>query len=256
MSDATIRLAITIGLLGLFVGLEHLVPARANVLDLRRFSRHVGMTLLSSAVARLALAGGLAGIATFARDQGVGLFNVLALPIWIAIGISFLVLDLSIWGQHLIMHKVPILWRLHRVHHSDIAMDVSTALRFHPAEILVSLAYKAAIVIGLGAPPVAVFVFEIVLGAGALFTHANITLPPWLERYLRILFVTPALHLIHHSPDPLETNSNYGFSFNIWDRVFGTYRGTRLEQDGPIGLENWRTNGDQKLMALLSNPIK
>ncbi len=256
MSDATIRVVITLGLLGLFVVLESLRPARPSQLDLRRFSTQAAMAGVSAILARLALGGGLASVALMAQHAGIGLFNVIAIPVWIAALVSFLALDLAIWAQHMVLHKVPFLWRLHRVHHCDTIMDVSTALRFHPFEILVSLAFKAAIIAALGAPAIAVLAFEIALGAGALFTHANIALPPWLERSLRFVLITPSLHVIHHSPNPLETNSNFGFSFSFWDRIFGTYRAVRLEPDGPIGLENWRGVRDQTFPAMLANPFK
>jgi sterol desaturase/sphingolipid hydroxylase (fatty acid hydroxylase superfamily) len=256
MSDATIRLAVTFGLLALFIALEISAPKRASVLNLRRFSNQAALALISSVLARMALGGGLAGIAIVANIHRVGLFNVVQVPFWFAAIISFLVLDFAIWAQHMAMHHVPFLWRLHRVHHGDTAMDVSTALRFHPFEILASLAFKVVMVVALGAPVAAVFIFEMVLGAGALFTHANIALPTWLERPLRWLFVTPALHVIHHSPNPVETNSNFGFSFNIWDRLFGMYRSAPITDDGAIGLENWRAPEDQRLLAMLANPFK
>jgi sterol desaturase/sphingolipid hydroxylase (fatty acid hydroxylase superfamily) len=257
MSDASLRLLVTLGLLAAFVGLEYLVPARPNALGLRRIANQAGLAFISSVLARLALGGGLAGLAWMAQDQGFGLFNLVSAPIWLAIIVSFLLLDFAIWAQHMLLHRVPFLWRLHRVHHGDTVMDVSTALRFHPFEILASLAYKAAIVVLLGAPAVAVLMFEMALGAGALFTHANIALPKGLERTMRYLFITPSLHLIHHSPNPVETNSNFGFSFNFWDRAFGTYRAARLNgDDNHIGLKNWRGPRDQTLGAMLVNPFR
>jgi sterol desaturase/sphingolipid hydroxylase (fatty acid hydroxylase superfamily) len=256
MSDATIRLAVTLGLLALFMTLEWIVPARRRMLGLARFGNQVSLALISGVLARLALGGGLAGIALFAKAHGFGLFNAVSAPTWVAIFISFFALDFAVWAQHLVMHHVPFLWRLHRVHHGDTLMDVSTGLRFHPFEILVSLGFKAAMVMALGAPAIAVFFFEIALGAGSLFTHANIALPKWLERPLRWVLVTPALHLIHHSPNPLETNSNFGFSFNMWDRLFGTYRDAPLSGEGLIGLENWRGPADQTLAAMLTNPFR
>jgi sterol desaturase/sphingolipid hydroxylase (fatty acid hydroxylase superfamily) len=256
VSDPNLRLFVTLGLLAVFVGLEYLAPARPRALSLSRFSKQAAMAAISAVLARLALAGGLASVATLAHDLGVGVFNVITLPAWIAILISFLVLDFAIWGQHLVLHRVPFLWRLHRVHHSDTIMDVSTALRFHPFEILASLAFKVAIIMLLGAPPEAVLAFEIVLGAGALFTHANIAVPTWLERPLRLLFVTPSLHMVHHSPNPIETNSNFGFSFSFWDRLFKTYRDKRLSGGAEVGLEDWRKPQDQTLGALLGNPFR
>jgi sterol desaturase/sphingolipid hydroxylase (fatty acid hydroxylase superfamily) len=256
MNDASLRFSITLALLSLFVLLEYLRPARPSVLGLARITNQIGLALISAIAARLALGGGLAGVSIFAHDHGWGLFNMLEVPMWAVIGLSFLALDFAVWAQHLVLHHVPFLWRLHRVHHGDTAMDVTTALRFHPVEILASLGYKAAIVVLLGAPAAAVFVFEIVLGAGALFTHANIKLPRWLEQPLRLIVVTPALHLIHHSPNPIETNSNFGFSFSFWDRLFGTFREVPLDANGLIGLQDRRAPADQTLAAMLVNPLK
>lgn len=256
MSDGALRFAVTLGLLATFIGLEFLRPARPNALTFTRFGRHALIAIMGALASRLILGSGLVGIAVLAQDHGVGVFNWLSVPAWVAILVCFIAMDFAIWAQHLVLHKVPWLWRLHRVHHGDTIMDVSTALRFHPFEILASLAFKAAIIIVLGAPAVAVLAFEIALGAGALFTHANIALPTWLERSLRFALITPSLHVIHHSPNPLETNSNYGFSFSVWDRIFGTYRATRLVSNGPIGLENWREPCDQTLPAMLANPFK
>jgi sterol desaturase/sphingolipid hydroxylase (fatty acid hydroxylase superfamily) len=250
------KILITAGLIGLFLVLEHWVPARPNVLNIGRFSQQALLAAMGAVASRLALGGGLAGVAVLAEQLDVGLFNIVALPSWTAVLFSFLMMDFAIWAQHLAMHHVPFLWRLHRVHHSDTTMDVSTALRFHPFEILASLAFKIIIILLLGAPAIAVIAFEIVLSAGALFTHANVAVPSRLEALLRLVFVTPALHLIHHSPDPKETNSNFGFSFSFWDRIFGTYRRLRGDANGPIGLESWRLRSDQTLPALLLNPFK
>ncbi|MEN9874454.1 MAG: hypothetical protein RL186_1351 [Pseudomonadota bacterium] len=256
MSEPVLRLSVSLGLLTLFVILEHWRPARANVLDGVRIGRHSLFALQGVTVSRFALGGGLAGLALVAQDHKWGLFHQFEIPPALAFGLSVILLDLALWFQHRLMHEVPLLWRLHRMHHSDIAMDVSTAYRFHPFEILVSLAYKAALVVALGAPASAVIAFEIALAAGALFTHANIAISPKWEARLRTLLVTPALHLIHHSPDPIETNSNYGFSVNIWDRLFGTFRANRLVPDGPIGLAEWRAPDDQTLAALSRNPFE
>jgi sterol desaturase/sphingolipid hydroxylase (fatty acid hydroxylase superfamily) len=256
MSDGVLRFGLTLGLLALFLGLESIAPARASVLSAQRIGRNGGLAIISLVAAKLALAGGLASVAVVAQAHGFGLLNQVALPDWMAFALALLGLDFAVWAQHLILHRVPFLWRLHRVHHGDIAMDISTALRFHPFEIVASLAFKAAIVALLGAPAGAAFVFEIILGAGALFSHANIAIPHWLERPLRWIIITPALHLIHHSPNPIETNSNFGFSTSLWDRLFGTYRSTRLAGEERIGLEDWRAPRDQTLPALLANPFQ
>lgn len=255
MSDGAIRFGVTFGLLALFALLEYVAPARPRLLTLKRIGRQASLAIISAIVARLALAGGLASAAIWSQNAGIGLFNILDCPLWLAIGLSLVATDFAVWGQHVVLHAVPFLWRLHRVHHGDITMDVTTALRFHPLEILASLAFKVGVIVALGAPPVAAFAFEFILGAGALFSHANLALPAWLERSLRLVIITPALHLIHHSPNLPETNSNFGFSLSIWDRLFGTYRGERLVQSDDVGLEDWRTDSDQSLRAMLVNPF-
>jgi sterol desaturase/sphingolipid hydroxylase (fatty acid hydroxylase superfamily) len=255
MSDGLIRFSVTFGLLAVFVVLERVMPARAGALDLKRWGRQAGLAIIGAVITRLALAGGLASAAMWASGQGIGLLNVVALPAWLAFGLALLAMDFAVWAQHLVLHRVPFLWRLHRVHHGDTIMDVTTALRFHPVEIVASLAFKACVVVALGAPASAAFAFEVILGVGALFSHTNIALPNWLERPLRLVLVTPALHLIHHSPNPVETNSNYGFGLNLWDRLFGTFRSKRLDDEGLIGLEDWRSDADQTLPAMLANPF-
>jgi sterol desaturase/sphingolipid hydroxylase (fatty acid hydroxylase superfamily) len=259
MTDAALRLATTLGLLALFAILEWMRPARSSHVSVARIVRHGVLSLLGSVVSRLLLAGGLASVASFAQLIDFGLVNWLQLNgvwVWVA---CFLLLDFAVWGQHVLSHKIPFFWRLHRLHHSDVVMDVTTALRFHPFEIMASLIFKGAVVALLGAPPALVFAFELVLGAGALFTHANIALPQSFDRAVRWLFVTPAMHLIHHHPNPLATNSNYGFGFSIWDRLFGTYRAEAPRatptSSTEIGLEKWRSPQDQTLKAMVLNPF-
>lgn len=259
MTDAFLRLTTTLGLLALFAILEWMQPARPSHVSFSRLVRHGALAFFGSVISRLVLAGGLASAASFAQENSFGLVNWLQLSgfwVWIA---CFLILDFSVWSQHFLSHKIPVFWRLHRLHHSDVVMDVTTALRFHPFEIFVSLLFKGSVVVLLGAPPVLVFAFELVLGAGALFTHANLALPAHLDRALRWMLVTPAMHLIHHHPNPLATNSNYGFSFSIWDRLFGTYRSDAPQSGeftGPdIGLEKWRNPEDQTLRAMIFNPF-
>jgi sterol desaturase/sphingolipid hydroxylase (fatty acid hydroxylase superfamily) len=256
MSDNLLRLGVTLALVLAFLGLERMRPARANVLGPVRFLRHMGLAALGALLARFVLAGGLAGVALWANAHDVGVLNQLNLPPWLDFLVALAVLDFAVWAQHLALHRIPLFWRLHRVHHSDVTMDVSTALRFHPFEILASLGFKALIVMALGAPASAAFVFEVILGATALFSHANIALPDWLEDRLRLVLITPALHLIHHSPHPQETNSNFGFSTCLWDRLFHTYLDRRTSGDDRIGLEAWRSPTEQELPALLTNPLR
>jgi sterol desaturase/sphingolipid hydroxylase (fatty acid hydroxylase superfamily) len=259
MTDASLRLAVTIGLLSLFATWEWLGPARPSQVSLVRLARHGALSLMGSVVSRLVLAGGLASVASFVQLFDFGLVNWRQLTgPWVWVG-CILILDFAVWGQHVLSHKIPFFWRLHRLHHSDVVMDVTTALRFHPFEIIASLIFKASIVALLGAPPALVFAFELTLGAGAMFTHANIALPKALDSTLRLLFVTPAMHLIHHNPNPVATNSNYGFSFSFWDRLFGTYRADAplpaLPSGLDIGLEDWRGQQDQTLKAMVMSPF-
>jgi len=163
------------------------------------------------------------GAAYDAQQNGWGLFNQIGWPLWVEITLSVLILDFAIWTQHLITHKIPLLWRLHRVHHADRDIDVTTALRFHPVEILLSMLLKIVIVYLLGPPAVAVILFEIILNGTAMFNHANIRLPLWFDRLLRLVLVTPDMHRVHHSVHRDEHDSNYGFALSIWDQLFRTY---------------------------------
>jgi sterol desaturase/sphingolipid hydroxylase (fatty acid hydroxylase superfamily) len=210
----------------------------------------------AGAQARLIAPAGLAAVALWADGQGIGLFHLVEAPVWLATAASILVLDLAVWAQHRLSHAVPILWRLHRVHHADPDVDALTALRFHPVEIALSLVWKGAVVLALGAPAAAVLAFEALLNASALFNHANARLPAPVERIARLLIVTPDLHRVHHSPDQPETNSNFGFLLSVWDRLSGTLREARHDPDGPQGLDVFRDRADQRLDALLLQPLK
>lgn len=177
-------------------------------------------------------------VALWASGQGFGLLNILDWPFWAEVLAAFILLDFAMWVQHLATHKIPILWRMHRVHHADRDLDVSTAIRFHPFEIIVSTAWKALCVAALGVPALVFLAFEAWLGANALFNHSNVELPRWLDRVIRRLLVTPDMHLIHHSILPHEQQRNYGFALTVWDRLFGTY-GAESEtgrDTQPIGL--------------------
>ncbi len=161
--------------------------------------------------------------AFYAQQHGLGLLNNVAWPGWVKVIVALLVLDFAIWFQHLVSHKVPIFWRLHQVHHADRDIDVTTAVRFHPVEIALSMLWKIVVVVPLGASPFAVFLFEVILNACATFNHANIALPAWLDWFLRIFIVTPDMHRIHHSVLRTEHNRNYGFNLSLWDGLFRTY---------------------------------
>lgn len=232
---------------------EVLVPRRRlRVGRLRRWPRNLALIVLDTFLLRTLFPLSAVGIAMLARAHGIGFFALWPAPRWIAFGVSFLLLDLAIYAQHVVFHLVPALWRLHRVHHADPDFDVTTGIRFHPGEIILSLLIKFALILALGAPAGAVVAFEIVLNATSLFNHANAKLPPWLDRRLRLVLVTPDMHRVHHSVLRRETDSNFGFNLPWWDRLFGTYRATpeggaegmRIGLDAfadPAELALWRT---------------
>jgi sterol desaturase/sphingolipid hydroxylase (fatty acid hydroxylase superfamily) len=192
------------------------------------------------------------------QARGIGLIAVGALPSGIGVPLAVILLDLAIWVQHVLFHRVSLLWRLHRMHHADTDLDVTSGARFHPLEILLSMAIKFAVIALLGAPPVAVLIFEILLNACAMFNHANVALPRWLDAALRRVVVTPDMHVVHHSVLPAETDSNFGFCLSWWDRLFATYRAA----PGPgvdrmtIGLAQFRHPQEARLDRLLTQPFR
>jgi sterol desaturase/sphingolipid hydroxylase (fatty acid hydroxylase superfamily) len=192
----------------------------------------------------------------FAAERSTGLLHWIPLPPWAAIAVTILGLDLAVYFQHVMFHAVPLFWRLHRVHHADLGFDATTGLRFHPIEIFLSLAFKTAVIVLLGAVPWAVVAFEVILNGSSVFNHGNVAIPERLDRWLRWAIVTPDMHRIHHSTLVAETNSNFGFSVSWWDRLFGTYRpAPELGQLGmEIGLSEYRT--PLHLGELLMLPVK
>lgn len=198
-------------------------PEMAGALRSRRWLVNVSMVVISSVCLRIIFPAAAVGTAIYAQSQGWGLFPAIGMPVVVAGIVAFIVLDFAVWLEHLVSHKWPLLWRIHRMHHSDQGFDLTTALRFHPLEIVLSMVWKAAVIIVLGPPVVAVLVFEIVLNGMAMFNHANARLPLGLDRVLRALVVTPDMHRVHHSVVRRETDSNYGFNLSVWDRLFGTY---------------------------------
>tara|TARA_R110002167_G_scaffold61728_3_gene174355 strand:- start:38072 stop:38857 length:786 start_codon:yes stop_codon:yes gene_type:complete len=260
MTDASFRLSIFFTILLVMLVLESCFPARKSKLTKPvRWLGNFSLLILSSIVARLLIPIGVAGIALYASTEGIGLFNIINLPTWLSITFSVLLLDLMIYWQHRIFHLVPMLWRFHKVHHADSHIDASTGLRFHPVEIALSIALKALAVLILGVPATAVIIFEVALNGFALFNHANIRLPRWLELPLRTILITQVLHRIHHSQVVNETNSNYGFSVSWWDRMFGSYKSQaqKSDEDLDIGLKEWPAkNSNASLLMLLIMPFK
>jgi sterol desaturase/sphingolipid hydroxylase (fatty acid hydroxylase superfamily) len=223
MSDASIRLAVFVGVLAAMALLQALFPRRRLAMGYHRWPANLGLVALNTLLLRLLLPAGAVGVALWANRAGFGLLHWLGIEGWLAIPIAMLLLDLLIYAQHVVFHAVPLLWRLHRVHHADQEIDVSTGLRFHPLEILLSMLIKMAAVALLGAPALAVLLFEVVLNGMAMFNHSNVRLPLALDAILRLLLVTPDMHRVHHSVLKRETNSNYGFNLSLWDRLFGSY---------------------------------
>ncbi|MEX1147775.1 MAG: sterol desaturase family protein, partial [Sphingomonadales bacterium] len=203
------------------------------------------------------------GASLWAQDTGFGLMNADASPLaswpyWLKVVATIIVLDLAIYTQHAAFHHVPVLWRLHRTHHADDELDVTTGFRFHPIEIWFSMAIKMAVVVALGAPVVAVVLFEVLLSALALFNHANVAIPGPVDRVLRWFIVSPAMHRVHHSPVRDETDSNFGFNLSIWDRLFRTYRHAMRDPDAAfaIGLESHRDARMRSFRALIVDPFR
>ena len=227
-TDGAIRLGVFLGVLLLMALVEVLWPKRKlEVAKPGRWVTNLGISVLGAILLRLMamLAVPIAAVAAafYAERNGIGLLNQVSLPNWLKLVIALLVLDLAIWAQHLVSHKVPIFWRLHQVHHADRDIDVTTAIRFHPIEIGLSMLWKIVVVFAIGASPLAVFLFEVILNACAMFNHANIAMPRWLDAFLRIFIVTPDMHRVHHSVLHREHDTNYGFNLSVWDRLFGTY---------------------------------
>ncbi len=259
-NETLIRFGVFLGLFALLALIETARPRRVR--SQTRTSRWVTnwaitiantITLNALAIALPLLA---VGAAIDASNQGWGLFNALGLPLAIEIILTILILDFAIWLQHLITHKVPLLWRLHRVHHADVDIDVTTAIRFHPLEIALSMLIKIGLVYLLGPAAIAVILFEIILNGTAMFNHANIKLPLVLDAAVRKVLVTPDMHRVHHSVHRAEHDSNYGFSLSIWDRIFGTYIAQPAEghDDMKIGLQ-WQDERPSRLGWSLALPF-
>jgi sterol desaturase/sphingolipid hydroxylase (fatty acid hydroxylase superfamily) len=252
--------------LGAFAGVftamalwEALAPRRPRAVGRGlRWPSNLGVVVLDTLVVRALFPTSAVGLALLAEARGFGLLHWLGVPAWFAVPFAVVALDLVIYAQHIVFHFVPWLWRLHRMHHADLDFDVTTALRFHPVEILLSLLLKLAVVAALGAPAVSVLAFEVLLNATAMFNHANASLPPWLERWVRTVMVTPDMHRIHHSAIRVETNSNYGFNLSVWDRLFGTYRAQpgRGHEGMTIGLDYFREPADLRLDRMLLQPLR
>ncbi|MEH6639397.1 MAG: sterol desaturase family protein [Porticoccaceae bacterium] len=241
--EQAIRLSFFFGMLAIMGVWELLSPKRVlSVSKPLRWGNNLAVVFLSGFLVRVMFPAAAVGMAVLANNQGWGLLNYYALPYWFVVLVSVVALDCIIYFQHVMFHAVPILWRLHRMHHADLDFDVTTGARFHPIEIILSLILKFAAVAVLGVPVIAVIIFEVLLNATAMFNHANVHINKTLDRYLRWILVTPDMHRVHHSIEDDETNSNFGFNLPWWDRLFGTYRAQPRagHRDMVIGIHQFR----------------
>lgn len=257
--ESLLRLAVAFGFLAAMALWELAAPMRrAELPRVLRWSNNLALVAVDAVIVRLVFPFTLAAFASGLEARGWGLFNLMLLPGWLEFLLALLLLDLAIWAQHLVFHHVPILWRLHRMHHSDPDFDVTTGLRFHPVEILLSMAVKVVVIAALGAPALAVLVFEVVLNASSLFNHSNIRLPAPVDRLLRQVIITPDMHRVHHSEIRAETDSNFGFNVPWWDRIFGTYRAQPAKgQEGvTFGIGKFQSPREARLDRLLTQPLR
>lgn len=247
---------------GIFAGMamwELLAPRRTQHVGRgRRWPSNIAVVVLDTALVRLIFPTTAVGVALLAETKGWGLFYSFGLSPWAAVPLGVVLLDLAIYLQHVLFHAVPALWRLHRMHHADLELDVTAGARFHPIEILLSMGIKLGVIVALGASAVAVLVFEVLLNATSMFNHSNVRMPAWLDGLLRWIVVTPDMHRVHHSIVARETNSNFGFNVPWWDRLFGTYRDqpTAGHDAMTIGIAEFRDPAEQRLDRMLTQPFR
>jgi sterol desaturase/sphingolipid hydroxylase (fatty acid hydroxylase superfamily) len=258
-NEPIVRLSIFAAVFALMALWEVLAPRREQAIGrATRWPSNLGVVVLDTVLVRILFPTTAVGLALLAEAKGFGLFNVWPVASWIAIVVSVVILDLVIYLQHVLFHAVPALWRLHRMHHADLEFDLTTGARFHPIEILLSMLIKLTVIGALGAPAVAVLIFEVLLNATAMFNHSNVRLPAPVDRVLRLFVVTPDMHRVHHSVIVRETNSNFGFNLPWWDRLFGTYRAQPEagHQGMSIGVDEIRDPGEQRLDRMLTQPFR
>src|SRR5215471_214937 len=257
--EPLVRLAAFAGVFGVMAVWELLTPRRRPATGRNwRWPNNLGVLAVDVVLVRILLPITAVGLALFAEAHGFGLLNLIALPRWASIIISVVILDLAMYLQHVLFHAVPALWRLHRMHHADLEFDVTTGVRFHPVEILLSTAIKLAVVAALGTPAAAVLIFEVLLNATSMFNHGNVRLAARIDRVLRWIVVTAEMHRVHHSVVPRETNSNFGFNLPWWDRLFGTYRAqpTAGHEGMTIGIAQFRDPAELRLDRMLIQPFR
>lgn len=254
-----IRMSVFIGVLACMMILEAAFPRKTRTQGRGlRWATNLGIVVIYTFVLRLLFPMAALGMASYAHAKGWGVLNMWGLPTWVNIIITVIALDFAVYWQHVISHKVPVFWALHKVHHADRDIDATTGIRFHPGEVVLSMLYKMAAVLVLGPSVIGVFVFEILLNGSAMFNHANVKLPLWLERGLRIGFVTPDMHRVHHSILKQETDSNYGFFLSVWDRIFRSYTAQpERGHDGmTIGLPHYQNEKPSRILWCLALPFR
>ncbi len=257
--EPAVRLTLFFGVFLAMALWEARAPFRSLRVDkARRWGANLGLVLLNTALVRLLVPTAAAGASVFAATHAIGLLHAIALPSWAAVLLTLVAMDAVIWAQHLVFHRVKPLWRLHAVHHADLDFDVTTALRFHPLEIGLSLGIKVLTILALGAPLAGVIAFEVLLNASAMFNHGNVRLPTRWEPVVRTVLVTPDMHRVHHSAVPRETHSNFGFALSVWDRLFGTYRADVAagQASFTIGLPEDQAPRVQGLGWMLARPFQ
>jgi sterol desaturase/sphingolipid hydroxylase (fatty acid hydroxylase superfamily) len=258
-NEPRIRLAAFAGIFAAMAVWEILAPRRDQKPGRRtRWPGNIAIVVLDTVLVRLVFPTTAVGLALVAEARGWGLSHALDVPAWASLLLAVAALDLAIYLQHVLFHAVPALWRLHRMHHADLELDVTTGARFHPVEMLLSMGIKLGVVAALGAPAVAVLAFEVLLNATSMLNHSNIDMPPWLDRVLRRIVVTPDMHRVHHSIVARETNGNFGFNLPWWDRLFGTYRAQPEagHEAMIIGIEQFREPAEQRLDRMLTQPFR
>jgi sterol desaturase/sphingolipid hydroxylase (fatty acid hydroxylase superfamily) len=257
-SDLLIRASAFLGVLVLMALWEIAAPRRQlSAPKGSRWFANISVVIMDSVIIRLLFAAGAVGLAMLATERNWGILHQLTWPVWLEILLAVIVLDFTLYLQHVLFHAVPLFWRFHMMHHADLDCDVTTGVRFHPVEVVLSMSIKLGIVVLLGAPPVAVLVFEVILNGTSMFNHSNIWMPVTVDRALRWLIVTPDMHRIHHSVLPRETNSNFGFNLPWWDRLLGTYREKPVQgyTDMILGLEQYRDPRRLTLGSILVLPF-
>jgi sterol desaturase/sphingolipid hydroxylase (fatty acid hydroxylase superfamily) len=258
-SEPAIRFGCFTAVLAAMAIWEIAAPRRARSVGRGlRWTNNLALVAVDTLVLRLLLPAAAVGVALKGEAAGWGLLGLVAWPHWLKVLVSVVLLDLVIYLQHVLFHAAPSLWRLHRMHHADLDFDVTTGVRFHPIEILLSMAIKIGVVAGLGAPGLGVLIFEVLLNATSMFSHGNVRLPGAVDRVVRWFVVTPDMHRVHHSVHPSETNTNFGFNFSLWDRLFGTYRAApgAGHEGMTIGLAQFRDTRELWLDRMLTQPFR